>query len=284
MMASFSARSLFDFSLSSFSYCLTALYSSTSLLLIICSLLRACCSRFRASCCARWFSMAATSAAERSCIFRRCRAASFSRPMPRSCSSFSWMSLRIAWASFCFIRTSSCAIALFLFSSFVLCCAAFAICCCLMMSNLAIRASRSSSAFCKRCEALSCSSWRFANSSAMKRFRAPSLFTSCLSNFSSSCVSNSWRSRARVMASTLPEPAPAGCTPCFFGATISSSSSSSSPGSTSFSSTSGSKTIRFVPMTSGMNCSRSITHSKRPSCFLGFRSFPLNRKRWSKSL
>mmetsp|Transcript_1509 Transcript_1509/g.4687 ORF Transcript_1509/g.4687 Transcript_1509/m.4687 type:complete len:255 (+) Transcript_1509:964-1728(+) len=212
-----------------------------------------CSSRLRPSCLARVSSMALTSAAERSCIFRRWRAASFSRPMPRSCSSFSWMSLRMASASFCFIKTSSMAMVLFLASSFALCCKALDACCCLMMSSFFKRASRSSSAFCSLWEALSCSSWRLAWSSARKRFRAPSLFTRPTCNFSSSWVSNSFMSLALVAASILP-PTWAGATLVLLGllSTISSSSSATGVGSCA-------RQRTFWPLLSWTKSKRSMT-------------------------
>mmetsp|Transcript_41132 Transcript_41132/g.116362 ORF Transcript_41132/g.116362 Transcript_41132/m.116362 type:complete len:317 (-) Transcript_41132:364-1314(-) len=228
MMLSFSSRlrTIFSRSLSA-----SARNSSASLrlnCLMWASLFCTCSSRFRASCCALWFSMACTSAAERSCIFRRCFAASFSRPMPRSCSSFCCIRRRIACASFWRMRTSSCAWVLFLASSFSLCAWALDCCCFLMVSNFASRAWRSSSVFCNRCMALSCSSCRFAKSSEMNFFRAASLRTRPRWSFSSSCVSSSCNNFARVNASTLPVPATVGATPCCFGCWTSSSCSSSS--------------------------------------------------------
>mmetsp|Transcript_652 Transcript_652/g.2049 ORF Transcript_652/g.2049 Transcript_652/m.2049 type:complete len:277 (-) Transcript_652:222-1052(-) len=235
-----------------------------------------CSSRFRASCCARWFSIACTSCAERSCILRRCLAASFSRPMPRSCSSFSWISLRMACASFCFIRVSSWAMVLLRASSLARCFIAFSACCDLMMSSLASRASRSSSAFMSRCEALSCSSARFAWRSARNRFRAPSLFTSATCTAASSCVSSSLRSFARVAASTRP-PAGAAAASAFFGASTSSSSSSSGVGSCA-------RQRTFWPRLSWTKSSRSMTQWNRPSWFDGFISSESYLKRASNSL
>mmetsp|Transcript_89246 Transcript_89246/g.237217 ORF Transcript_89246/g.237217 Transcript_89246/m.237217 type:complete len:278 (+) Transcript_89246:897-1730(+) len=204
MMESFNSLSAISFCRTSAWCAKTASASSRFTCWILRSRTTTCSSRLRPSCLAFVSSMALRSAAERSCTLRRCLAASFSRPIPRSFSSFSWMSLRMACASFCFMSTSSICIVLFLASSFCRCCRALAACCCRMVSSFASRASRSSSAFCRRCEALSCSSCLFAWSSARKRFLAPSLRTRLTCSFSSSCVSSSLSSLARVAASILP--------------------------------------------------------------------------------
>mmetsp|Transcript_76200 Transcript_76200/g.199867 ORF Transcript_76200/g.199867 Transcript_76200/m.199867 type:complete len:270 (+) Transcript_76200:964-1773(+) len=240
-----------------------------------------CSSRLRASCCALWFSIACTSWADRSCILRRCLAASFSRPWPRSCSSFSWMSLRMACASFCFISVSSWAMVLFRASSLAKCFMAFSACWLLMMSSFASRASRSSSAFCSRCEALSCSNARLAWRSARNRFRAPSLFTRATCTAWSSWTSSSLRSFARVAASMRPEGAGPEAAASFLAAAActSSSSSSSSSGVGSWA-----RQRTFCPLLSWTKSKRSMTQWNRPSWFDGFISSESYLKRASNSL
>mmetsp|Transcript_43584 Transcript_43584/g.121133 ORF Transcript_43584/g.121133 Transcript_43584/m.121133 type:complete len:258 (+) Transcript_43584:882-1655(+) len=230
MILSFSSRFSISNLRCSALYSKTFSASSRFTCMIFRSRMTTCSSRLRPSCLALVSSMAFLSAAERSCILRLCRAASFSRPMPRSFSSFSWISRRMACASFCFMSTSSICIVLFLASSFSRCCMALAACCCRMMSSFASLASRSSSAFCKRCDALSCSSCLLACSSARKRFRAPSLLTRLTCSFSSSWVSSSLMSLARVAASILPPPTAAGAMLVAFFVSCTSSSSSSASG------------------------------------------------------
>mmetsp|Transcript_87140 Transcript_87140/g.227335 ORF Transcript_87140/g.227335 Transcript_87140/m.227335 type:complete len:222 (-) Transcript_87140:361-1026(-) len=191
-----------------------------------CSLFLTWSSRFWPSCRAFSDSMDAISACERSCILRRCLSASFARPMPRSASSFSWMSFRIAWASFCFISTSSWAMVFFFASWLARNCSALRFCACFISSSFLSRDSRSSSVLSSRCEAFSCSSWRLACRSARKRLRAASLLTSVICCLSSSWLSSSLSSFALVAASTLPPTAT--CSFAFGSSSASTSSSSSS--------------------------------------------------------
>mmetsp|Transcript_18743 Transcript_18743/g.52969 ORF Transcript_18743/g.52969 Transcript_18743/m.52969 type:complete len:255 (+) Transcript_18743:972-1736(+) len=232
MMASFSSRNATSFCRTSACCWKTASANSRFTVAIFRSRATTLSSRLRPSCLAFVSSMALVSALVRSFILRRDLAASFSRPRPRSFSSFSWMSRRMAWASFCFISTSSICMVLFLASSLARCCRALAACCCLMMSSFASRASLSSSAFCKRWVAFSCSNCLLACSSAKKRFRAPSLRTRLTCSFSSSWVSSSLTSLALVAASIFP-PVLAGAIELdlVLSSTISSSSSASGVGS-----------------------------------------------------